>query len=574
MEIRLPAETKVGDGTRDPASRGRVPEFLGLPADVLVRHRARLLDPSTAVVGPSGRRVESTVYRADTLLLPLRQALLPDVIERYNKALEPLGFELKVVLPDTPTWCKARDRLSPDLQIPILLLSREDRLSDRAPDPWAALVALRRSMAGFDAAEADVDVIELEHLVAAAAVEVGGAPFGNGSVASPFGNGSFGMPFGNGSAGLSLATGARNPVRVFVPEPKRCGDPKQLPAGRRPVVAVLDTGIGDHPWLTLAPADPDPVIEVSEEFQTLLSDQEAAVALASGAPEPPRLTPFEERDVIQPLLGLTDSVAGHGTFVAGLVFQNCPDARILSLRVLHTDGIGSDASVLLALEWLHDRHKAALTDNRPEELIDVVSLSLGFYPEASNQLISSRLARAVKKLTDLGVAVVAAAGNDATTRPFVPAAMALNTDGSNNGNELLVAVGALNASGRTVAAFSNEGDWVTCWAPGNAVVSTVPLWEGAEGPDVVVPDPDAELEAEPASGNGQKRPRTGPDNDDLRTGFAVWAGTSFATPVVAGILAGCLADRPDGKTDEERFERARAALAETRAKLAENKWHN
>jgi hypothetical protein len=561
MKIGSPNADQVGDAGR-PTPVRRVPEYMGLPADVLVRHRARLLDPSTAVIGPSGRRAESTVYRADTLLIPLRQALLPDLIAKYNKALEPLGFELKVVIPQTDTWNRALERLSPELQVPILLLSREDRLTDRAPDPWAALVALRRA-----SPEEDVDVIELEHLVAAAAVEVGGAPFGNGSVASPFGNGSVGMPFGNGgvSAGLSLATGARNPVRVYVPKPKRCDDPASLPSGRRPVVAVLDTGIGDHPWLTMTGSDP--VIEISTQFQALLSDQEAAVAIASGAAAPPALTPFEERDLIQPLLGLTDSVAGHGTFVSGLVFQNCPDVRVLSLRVLHTDGIGSDASVLLALDWLYDRHRSALANGRPEELIDVVSLSLGFYPEASSQVISSQLAEAVRKLTELGVTVVAAAGNDATARPFVPAAMALNSDGTNNGNELLVAVGALNASGKTVAAFSNEGDWVTCWAPGNAVVSTVPLWEGAEGPDIVVTDPDAD---QPPT----RRFRTGPDNDDLRTGFAVWAGTSFATPVVAGMLAGHLANLPDGTTDLERRQKARDALAFTRADLLANQWHN
>lgn len=564
MTIGSPNAEQVSDRGTTPRVERRLPEFMGLPADVLIRHRARLLDPSTAVVGPSGRRAESTVYRADTLLIPLRQALLPDLIERYNKALEPLGFELRVVLPDTPAWCRAQERLSPDLLVPILLLSREDRFSDRAADPWAALVALRRSFA-----DVETGSIELEHLVAAAAVHLGGAPFGSGSQGAPFGSGPFGSgPFGSGGGvgGITLASGARNPVRVFAPQPKRVDDPATLPAGRRPVVAVLDTGIGDHPWLTLAP-DPDPVVEVSIDFQTLLTDQEAAIAVASGAPVPPALTPFEERDVIQPLLGLTDAVAGHGTFVSGLVFQNCPDARILSLRVLHTDGVGSDASVLLALEWLADRHKRALDEKRPEDLVDVVSLSLGFYPEASNEVIGTRLAQAVKKLTDLGVSVVAAAGNDATTRPFVPAAMALNADGSNSGNELLVAVGALNASGRTVAAFSNEGDWVTCWAPGNAVISTVPRWEGAESPDVVVPDPD-----DPSK--DLRRLRTGPDNDDLRTGFAVWAGTSFATPVVAGILAGHLARTADGTTEEQRRQRAKDALVATKAELIANGWHN
>jgi hypothetical protein len=523
-----------------------LPELMNFPQSVLVRHRARLLDPSTAVRAPGSSRPEPTAYRADTLLVPLRQATDHEVITHYNKALDPLGIELVVVLPRSDRWQEAIRVFNQDTPIPVLVRLKEDAVSDRAPDPWAALVTLRR-LAGADLTGG----VGLEHLTLAAAVELDGAPFGQGPA---FEGGGQGDP-------ISMATGDRNPVRLFMPQPKR-RNASELPATRRPVVAVLDTGIGGHPWLPVGKLADDPVVEISEDFQALVSELESTLAEASGDVTASLASPEEQRDVIQPLLGLTDSHSGHGTFVSGLVFQNCPDSRVLSLRVLHTDGICTDVSVLLALEWLRKRVQTAIDDNRPDLLIDVVSLSLGFYPERGDHATSELLAQAVRRLTDLGVVVVAAAGNDATTRPFVPAALALNAGGTNGGNPLLVAVGALNASGATVAAFSNDGNWVRRWAPGNAVVSTVPLWQGSRTPEIELPD----------NGGGSTKIRATPDEDDLTTGFAVWAGTSFATPVVSGMLAAEFAELPDSLDVTARVTRAHTALAATDAKLAAKGW--
>jgi hypothetical protein len=521
----------------------RLPEMVSCSPNVLVRHRSRLLDPATAVRSPGASRPEPTVYRADTLLVPLRQALDGETIARYNKALDPLGVELDVVLPRGERWAEAIASFSQELPIPVLVRLKDDAITDRAPDPWAALVALRRAIGAEE-----LNGIGLEHLVIAAAVEIEGAPVGQGpSVAD-----------GQGG-GVTLSTGDRSPVRVFLPKPKRC-KPDSLPAGRRPVVAVMDTGIGTHPWLSVGPIADDPVVEVSDEFQALVAELEATLADASGDVVASLASAEDQTDAIQPLLGLIDSHSGHGTFVTGLVHQNCPDARVLSLRVLHTDGICTDVSVLLGLEWLRRRLQSAIANNEPEQMIDVVSLSLGFYPERNDTTTGQLLGDAVRRLTDLGVVVVAAAGNDATLRPFVPAALALNANGTNGGNPLLVAVGALNASGATVAAFSNDGDWISRWAPGNALVSTVPLWQGSRRPDIELPHR-----------NG-RRLRSAPDDDDLTTGFAVWAGTSFATPVVAGMLAEEFAKLPDSTDLTKRRERAAQALAATDARLSENNW--
>jgi subtilisin family serine protease len=335
-----------------------------------------------------------------------------------------------------------------------------------------------------------------------------------------------------------------------------------LPSGRRPVVATIDTGIGTHPWLPVGVLATDPVVEVSTDFQTLLADHEAAVALASGDTVEPLTSPFEERDLIQPLLGLTDSHSGHGTFIGGLVHQSCPDARILSLRVLHTDGIAAEGSVLLALEWLRERVQTAIDNAQHDMLVDVVTLSLGFYPEQGDESDRQQLADAITRLTDLGVVVVAAAGNDATTRPFFPAALGLDPAHPDGGNALVLAIGALNASGATTAAFSNDGGWISRWAPGNSVVSTVPLWQGSAEGGLSLPD---------HAGSGP-RLRSAPDADDLTTGFAVWAGTSFAAPIVAGILGAALAEAPDATGIPARVARAVQAVATADVELGNRGW--
>ncbi|MCO5993649.1 S8 family peptidase [Actinoallomurus rhizosphaericola] len=180
-----------------------------------------------------------------------------------------------------------------------------------------------------------------------------------------------------------------------------------------------------------------------------------------------------------------DAQAGHGTFVAGVVLRRAPSARIRAKRVIGGDGVGDEFGVLHALAWLAGWGRA-----------EVVNLSFGChtYDDRPSPLV----ARAIAALGRRTV-VVACAGNHASDRPFWPAAL-----------KNVIAVAALDGDER--AAFSDHGPWVDACAPGVDVHSCFVRFDGP-------------------------RPRVaGKDPDDF-TGYAVWSGTSFAAPAVAGAIA-------------------------------------
>src|SRR6201991_1879197 len=122
----------------------RFPEVVSLPPEILARHRARMLEPPTALRTPDGAWPLSTAYRADSLLLPAADALnlISGARNEHNDALEPMGVELRPL--GDERWRGSLRNAHPDLPVPVQLVSRADAVTDRAPDPWTALVRLRR----------------------------------------------------------------------------------------------------------------------------------------------------------------------------------------------------------------------------------------------------------------------------------------------------------------------------------------------------------------------------------------------------------------------------------------------
>src|SRR5207245_8670781 len=158
-----------------------------------------------------------------------------------------------------------------------------------------------------------------------------------------------------------------------------------------------------------------------------------------------------------------------GTFIAGIVRQVVPDAQVLPIRVMHSYDIVYEGDLSGALSLLANRIALAETSDS-DKMVDVVSLSLGYFSESASDVAATvALRQVIDALLDLGVVVVAAAGNYSTSRRFYPAAFAQRPVPA--GQVPLISVGALNPNG-SKAVFSNGGHWVTAWASGAVMVST------------------------------------------------------------------------------------------------------
>ena len=575
-----------------------------------------------------GRTPSSTVYRARTLLIPADLLRDDAMVAAINAALGPVG--MSVALPDLdsrpilsagPT-AEALRRLP---RIAGLVPAAPAPGRPAVPvvvDAWTALQALRAAAGATVAADAAVATdngggfenavltpeivgrIGLEHLLvrsvatpegfcegndvegsavgvsalgvsavgasADVAGAVGAGPVGVGAaVASaisgtPFSEGNAVSGPSGGSSYVYNGGGTRTPVALCLRAPDRRA-PDGLPA-RRPVVAVLDTGVRAHPWLDVQPdpaggylVDPaDGFVMDDPSIQDAIYAEGRFAAAAQGDTSRQLIAnAWDGPAVGDPLIGELNDATGHGTFIAGIVRQAAPDARVLSIRVMHADDVVNEGDLLCALALLADRIAAA-EDGSMAGMVDVVSLSLGYFDESPADLAqSSGLWQVIQVLLDLGVTVVAAAGNYSTSRRFYPAAFSLQPS-----PVPVISVGALNPNG-SKALFSDGGRWVGAWAAGAAVVSTFPDdVNGSLAPQVRV---DAD-HGGPGSADGRTDDREALDPDDFRGGFAAWSGTSFAAPLIAAQLAARLLEQPpqaglDVTGNQAAVDRTLAALA-------------
>jgi Subtilase family len=445
------------------------------------------LDPSDMTWGATDGGAP-TIYRRSFLTAPASaDARSPGVSAEFSAALAHLGWSVVAAEPSGDDAQTAWLRIDGDLTHQV--------------DAWQALQTLR-SANTLSARAADV----------AGSLSLARVSF-------------IGMPAKEGHAGA-----AREAVEVLAAAPpwRPAG---QVPGRRHPVVALLDTGVDAHGWLGAG-------------NQATNGDRFCVDAQDLGfVPAGPAL-PARGAGDTSPHDGQLDTHAGHGTFIAGLIRQVAPDAQVLSLHAMHGDGVLDEETVNSALQWLLERVRRA--GDAPELFVDVICLAFGYYEQQpSDNRSTAHLRQLLGELGDLGVRVVASAGNHGSDAQVLPAAFADQRyqDAGTAPATQLISVGALNPDGSR-AAYSNFGDWVRAWEVGTALMSTIPIFGTEQDASVVA-------EFDPAN---------------LVDGFARWGGTSFAAAAFAARLAQALVD--DAEPDGTRLRDVSAPAAQLRAARA------
>ncbi len=190
--------------------------------------------------------------------------------------------------------------------------------------------------------------------------------------------------------------------------------------------------------------------------------------------------------------GEVDEITGHGTHVSGITRLTAPEASIMPLRVLDSDGRGNMFVIAEAFEYAErngaDVVNMSLGSSRKSALLGDVTSPEEEGGEGDGEESEDGAA------TDAGntdMVVVASAGNENTSALRYPAAEAG-----------VMAVASVD-EGEQKSSFSNYGSWIDVAAPGSAIYSAYP-----------------------------------------RDIYAAWDGTSMAAPFVAGQTALIRADSP------------------------------
>ena len=258
--------------------------------------------------------------------------------------------------------------------------------------------------------------------------------------------------------------------------------------GENVVVAVLDTGIVNHPDL--------------------------------------RGRIIASKDLIQGRTGTYDD-NGHGTHVAGAIASNgsvsngrfkgaAPKAKLVNVKVLNKIGSGSLSNVIEGVQWC--------IQSKDYYDIRVINLSLGVDTNSSYK--DDPLCTAVGKAWELGIVVCAAAGNSGPNS---------RTIASPGIHPKIITVGAtddkrtVDPADDTMASFSSRGP-----TPDNNVK-----------PDVVAPGTD--IVSLSSEGSFNSKYNKGGKIDSY---YTTMSGTSMACPLCAGVIAQILQVNPHLTPDQ------------------------
>jgi len=208
----------------------------------------------------------------------------------------------------------------------------------------------------------------------------------------------------------------------------------------------------------------------------------------------------------------------HGSVIAGLIKSMAPKAVVEVTNALTMAGTALELDLGNAL--------CEALAKRP----DIISLSAGTLTQNRRELLG--LNRFWTELQDNGhTLLVAAAGNEGTVQALMPAALGPSSGGA------ILSVGALRADCTGLACFSNWGPDVQVYAPGERLITlfTEGDYQYADPPVLHCRYHDPCLYCPCTCVTAP------PEGAQVRfEGRARWSGTSFATPIVAGLVASCM----------------------------------
>lgn len=281
-----------------------------------------------------------------------------------------------------------------------------------------------------------------------------------------------------------LGLGAATPDHLLVISSHPCAAAEPVPAKDTPfpgvtddsscngegvVVAIVDTGLAfdyaTHPWLASG---------VSGNQDQLIAGDEIK------------------------------HFGGHGTFVAGCLRALAPRAEV-SVQGTLTVVTGTPSLTRTGAGWESDL-AYQLTEALKHDP-DILVMTYATESRENLSLLGFDVAWETRLQYAKGLVFLAPAGNDSSSTREWPAAF-----------DWVLSVGALSANWQTRADFSNYGNWVDLYAPGEDLVNAF-----ATGTYTYV-----------LSSTGV--PTTGVTTADF-TGMAKWSGTSFSTPIVAALIA-------------------------------------
>lgn len=340
---------------------------------------------------------------------------------------------------------------------------------------------------------------------------------------------------GDGTAGhnfiLSITDGTGNICPASEPLPARPGQFLSPPDGEDYSdvrIRVIDTGI-----------IPDVVTlhgVSTATGQLRLQDQDPTglAPITEAAPGNEALIGGRPRNVdgLEPLDEDLSIYYGHGTFIAGILHGIAPNAHIYVTNLLRRGGAVTMTGIVGEL-W-------DILDEPEEKMPHIISLSAGgYFSERSLPLMTDVVGKLQERAATRGYPIlVAAAGNDGHNgegpchQPFYPAAL-----------EDVISVGALRGDNGGRACFSNHGSWVKVYAPGERIVSWFPSGNYSYHHNGTSACRYLQRRRDPEWYHCCTCV-TQPDKYETKTfdGLAEWSGTSFSTPMVAGLIARQMVD--------------------------------